>query len=112
LLSLPTTLPAPFSSILSPVFTSLSYPSSTCHHTVPPSYKLTTQGQVYCTNCTHPTHYNPWHKHLPIKHQKYTLKHTRAKNTAAPISLLTSTPHYPLFTTFCDTSTNYPSFYF
>jgi hypothetical protein len=36
------------------IFTSCSYPSPTCHHTIPLSYTLTTQWLAYCTNYTQP----------------------------------------------------------
>jgi hypothetical protein len=38
-----------------PIFTSPYYPSPTHHHTIPPSYTLTTPLLAYCTNCTQPS---------------------------------------------------------
>jgi hypothetical protein len=40
-----------FLSTLSPIFTSPSYLPSPCHHSIPPSYKLTTCWLEYWTNC-------------------------------------------------------------
>jgi hypothetical protein len=71
-----------------PVFTSFSHPPPTCHHTIPPSYTLTTHRLTYCTNFTQPQrpaipdtitlHYN----------NRNTTKHTQGpQNPVAPITL-------------------------
>jgi hypothetical protein len=88
---LPTMLSALLSTF-SPLFTCLSYPSPTCHHTTSPSYTLNTCGLVYCTNCIYPKlphipdintlHYN--NRNPP--------KHTQGRqHPAAPIPLPLST---------------------
>jgi hypothetical protein len=81
----------PFSSIISLFLYLLLLSSSTCHHTTPPSYRLTTHWPINYTNCTQSQppaipntstlHYNNRNRH----------KHTQgSQNPAAP------TPFPPL----------------
>jgi hypothetical protein len=84
LFSLLTTPSAPSYLLSLPLLASPSHPSTTCHHTTPPSYTLTTQPTIPTIHT--PAYCNPWHKHPPLE-WKYTQTHTRAIKPSSPTIL-------------------------
>jgi hypothetical protein len=107
LFSLPITVSAPSPPLFS-IFTSLSYPSPTCHHTTSPSYTLITHWLDYCTNCKQPQH--PPIPDISTHHynNRNTHKHTQGpQKPTAPIHVPLPNPHLPQ-PLFSATSTNSP----
>jgi hypothetical protein len=111
LLSLPTTLFGPSHPLSPSVSTSLSYPSPNCHHTIPPSYTLTTQWLAYSANCTQPQPLEiPNTSTLHYKNRNIPKYAQGPQKPAAPISLPSPTQPFPT-PLFSATFTNYPNFH-